>query len=503
MKGFRHFWMFVTFSLCNGMAIISPSGTMTGLDGERRTINCSFPDASGSATILYDEKLSNTVFVAPDHVTQISISPFKGTAIGLGLSTVQGVQTMSFRLTFTLESEYNGAYLRCHFMASDSTMTSSQPVTLVVLSSPCCSVLNVSHIVHNATSRLPRLSCEEIISRRGNPPANISWTKTLVGCIGNESGNANQFYDLHPVTRKCNNAQITCVADTKEPRLNTTRKTFALTVFSQPEMVQCSYDGLTRRLAWFSWEKPADSGGFPVTDYDVSLFINGKFQLVHWKQGNPLKLHNAVNDGDTLKFSVSAVNILGRSRACLLDVTVPTRGCIQPHISSKSRMTIMVNCTLGQYQSELYRVYYNIRGSSSNGSAITGTLPIRILGLSPDTTYTITVEAQNSEAMWDNSSTIEVTTNKIGVPQTVTTVTVSEWTLDSITVSFLSVFESGRDNANVSQYRVYVDNFPLDFRAAEEDTQTFTVYDLTSGSAYVIQVTAVNSLGEEVYWLGH
>ena len=133
MKGFRHFWMFVTFSLCNGMAIISPSGTMTGLDGERRTINCSFPDASGSATILYDEKLSNTVFVAPDHVTQISISPFKGTAIGLGLSTVQGVQTMSFRLTFTLESEYNGAYLRCHFMASDSTMTSSQPVTLVVL----------------------------------------------------------------------------------------------------------------------------------------------------------------------------------------------------------------------------------------------------------------------------------------------------------------------------------------------------------------------------------
>ena len=59
------------------------------------------------------------------------------------------------------------------------------------------------------------------------------------------------------------------------------------------------------------------------------------------------------------------------------------------------------------------------------------------------------------------------------------------------------MFESGRDNANVSQYRVYVDNFPLDFRAAEEDTQTFTVYDLTSGSAYVIQVTAVNSLGEE------
>ena len=157
---------------------------------------------------------------------------------------------ISFRLKFTLKSDYNGASLRCRFRASDGSTTESQPLTLVVLctctckldglhlvclyvASPCCTVSNTSHIVHNTTSRLRLLSCEEIISHRGNPPANVSWSKPSGGCVGTESGDANQFYDLNPVTRQCNNAQITCIADTKEPLLDTTMKTFALTVNSK------------------------------------------------------------------------------------------------------------------------------------------------------------------------------------------------------------------------------------------------------------------------------
>ena len=101
------------------------------------------------------------------------------------------------------------------------------------IASPCCNVSNTSQIVHNTTSRLPPLSCEEIISHRGNPPANVSWNKSPVGCVGTELGDANQFYDLNPVTRQCNKGKITCVADTKEPRLDTTMKTFALTVNSK------------------------------------------------------------------------------------------------------------------------------------------------------------------------------------------------------------------------------------------------------------------------------
>ena len=88
-------------------------------------------------------------------------------------------------------------------------------------------------------------------------------------------------------------------------------------------------------------------------------------------------------------------------------------GCLQPHILSKSRMTVVVNCTLGRNQSRLYRIYY-VGGSRSTVPVISSTLPVRLSGLSPDLTYAITVEAENSEGLWENSSTIEVTTNKIG-----------------------------------------------------------------------------------------
>ena len=130
MKGVC-FWILVC--LCDG-ATISPPGSLTGLDGENHTINCSFPDASGSATILYNSRPSTAaVITASGRVSQIAVSPFKGTAVGLGLSTVQGVRTISFRLKFTLQSDYNGASLRCRFEASDNSITESGPLTLVVL----------------------------------------------------------------------------------------------------------------------------------------------------------------------------------------------------------------------------------------------------------------------------------------------------------------------------------------------------------------------------------
>ena len=142
MKGFC-FWVLVC--LCDG-ATISPPGSLTGLDGDTHTINCSFPDASGAAAIRYNQNLSAAVFVASGGVTPISVPPFKGTAVGLGLSIVQGVRTISFQLTFTLKSDYNGASLRCRFRASDASTTESQPLTLVVLCTCRCKLDGLLYI---------------------------------------------------------------------------------------------------------------------------------------------------------------------------------------------------------------------------------------------------------------------------------------------------------------------------------------------------------------------
>ncbi|XP_065832104.1 tyrosine-protein phosphatase Lar-like isoform X2 [Oscarella lobularis] len=485
---------------CNG-ATISPPGSLTGLDGENSTINCSFPDGSGAAAIRYNQKLSAAVFVASGDVTPISVPPFKGTALGLGLSTVQGVRMISFRLKFTLKSDYNGASLRCRFRASDGSTTESQPLTLVVLSSPCCTVSNTSHIVHNTTSRLRLLSCEEIISHRGNPPANVSWSKPSGGCVGTESGDANQFYDLHPVTRQCNNAQITCVADTKEPRLDTTMKTFALTVNSQPERVQCSYDGLTRPRALFSWEMPGDDGGFPITDYDLSLSINGVTQsLIAWTLGRPLRSDHVVNDSDTLVFRVSAMNTLGPGEACQVDQTVPTRKCIKPVRSAGSRSALTIDCqTDTDFNSGGYIVYYT-RNGMQEASQSQNSLPITILNLAEDTAYDIVVEARNSEGTRENSTVVSMRTNLPGVPGSPIisgNANALNITSTSFILTFSSVLDSGRDNASVSIYRVFLNSDQRDMKAQSGETQAFLIEKLSPSTTYTVKVLVINSLGEE------
>ena len=82
----------------------------------------------------------------------------------------------------------------------------------------------------------------------------------------------------------------------------------------------CSYDGLIRPLATFSWREPQDDGGFLVTDYNLSA--NDK--SIDWVQGSMLKANTSVNDGDELVITVSAVNVLGLGKLCDIRETIPT-----------------------------------------------------------------------------------------------------------------------------------------------------------------------------------
>ena len=67
----------------------------------------------------------------------------------------------------------------------------------------------------------------------------------------------------------------------------------------------------------------------------------------------------------------------------------------------------------------------------------------------------------------------------------------------SFTLEFFSVTDSGRDNVTVTKYRIYIDNSPRGFEAQAGNTQRFVIDGLTTGRAYVVQVAAVNEIGEE------
>ena len=204
--------------------------------------------------------------------------------------------------------------------------------------SPCCNVSKTT--VEKNTTEMPRLlqlNCSDIIRNTGNPPALISWTPTP-GCNGMPSGDANQFYTINSISRQCNATNVACIADTKDASLEITTKTFHLIIRSKiclekhhssgnhwlfvgpPGDLMCSYDGLIRPLATFSWNEPQDDGGFPVTGYNLSA--NGK--SIDWVQRSLLKANTSVNDGDELVIAVLAVNVLGLGKLCEIRETIPT-----------------------------------------------------------------------------------------------------------------------------------------------------------------------------------
>ncbi|XP_065846052.1 tyrosine-protein phosphatase Lar-like isoform X2 [Oscarella lobularis] len=469
---------------CYGAVTISPS---------------SFPAVLGSARVLYNQFRSVVIEAGLGLFTPISISigggeKFDGIAEGLGIQNL----IASFQLAFNATSNYNGSSLRCQFLDSATrNITTSNSLLLRVLSPPCCNVSGppIKRTTIDQPSVL-QLNCSGIIDQRGYPPAIITWTlssPTSSNCDGVQSGNANQLYTISPISRNCTNVTITCVADTGDSRLSITRQSFDLIIRSPPGNPVCIYD-LNRPLAVFSWSEPKDSGGFPVTDY--SLYINGSYS--EWKEGSSLNYSMQVKDGNQVEFRVSAVNLLGSGSSCKVGGTIPTRSCILPTQSAASRSSITINCSSSAYIARnVYVVYYSGNGTNAMMSAMS--LPVTISNLIPDTKYVVTVEAENSAGYRENSTGVAMRTKAPGFPDRVslTNSNVKEMSSTSFTLEFLSVTDSGKDNVAVTKYRIYIDNSSRNFEAQAGNTQRFVIDGLITGKAYVVQVAAVNEIGEE------
>ncbi|XP_065846055.1 uncharacterized protein [Oscarella lobularis] len=493
-----HFFTWLLIACRFGLTIfqrvtIDPSGTIREKQGTPVSLRASIPIIARNPRIIYNRIESPVIPSSPVGVqVNVYIPPFEAFATFIG----ENATDLFFQLDFMLLVKYNDASIGIVSTTGLATNVYSPFLNLTVLSSPCCNVSG-STVERNTTDspELLRLNCSEIIRERGNPPAFISWTlqSPASGCRGMPSGEANQIYNIDQISRSCNGAKITCVADTYDALLDITTTTFNVLVKSPPGSLICTYDGLARPLAIFSWKQPEDNGEFQVTHY--SLSVNGS--SVDRKQNSSLNYGVQVKDGDQISFSVSAVSILGSGGSCEIHETIPTRSCILPIQSAACRTSITVNCPSNAVVRSAFFVYYSGNGTTAKKSAIS--LPTTISNLLSNMNYVVTVEAENSEGDPENSSSVVMSTTEPGSPCSVslTKDSVKEISLTSSTLEFLSVADSGRDNVAVATYRIYVDNLPRDFPAQAGNIQRIRIDGLTTGRAYAVQATAINEIGEE------
>ena len=70
-------------------------------------------------------------------------------------------------------------------------------------------------------------------------------------------------------------------------------------------------------------------------------------------------------------------------------------------------------------------------------------------------------------------------------------------TSTSFILTFITVVDSGRDNASVSIYRVFLNGDQRDLKAQSGETQAFFIDKLSPSTTYTVKVLVINSLGEE------
>ena len=70
-------------------------------------------------------------------------------------------------------------------------------------------------------------------------------------------------------------------------------------------------------------------------------------------------------------------------------------------------------------------------------------------------------------------------------------------TVTSFTLAFNSVQDAGRDNAVVSNYRVFINDKRRDFEAQGGNMQTLLIDNLTPNTMYIVTATVTNNFGEQ------
>lgn len=191
--------------------------------------------------------------------------------------------------------------------------------------------------------------------------------------------------------------------------------------------------------------------------------------------------------GVKYNFYITATNIAGTSQPSnTISITPPTPPSPPTGLQAKdiynNQATIIWNKNIADDNVSIYSVYVNgskVADVSSNTTSYT------LQNLDPKTTYQVYVTATNAVGESNPSQSIYITTSLPGQVKNLHTQKLSSNSAEL-------AWDANPVNDGVTKYIIYVNGN----KAGETTDNSYTLSDIQQGKSYVVQVSAVNSVGE-------
>lgn len=216
-----------------------------------------------------------------------------------------------------------------------------------------------------------------------------------------------------------------------------------------------------------------------ATTNSTNIFINGLRAATTYTL-SVSALDAAGNESDKKSISVTTDGEL--------DTTPPSEpGNLSASNTTRTSTKLSWNASSDNVGVKAYLVY---RGGTLIGS--TTATNFTVTGLSPSTTYTFFVGAEDEAGNRSSYASVQVTTQSQGdsePPGAPTGLFASNVTFNSLKLQWQASF----DNVGVVGYRVYVNNT---LRGSTTNL-SYTVSSLSAGTTYLISVTAIDEAGNE------
>jgi hypothetical protein len=250
-----------------------------------------------------------------------------------------------------------------------------------------------------------------------------------------------------------------------------------------------------------TWSAPAFDGGASISDYRIEWFINGNLDdsaLVGSSATN-YTVTNLTN-GTAYTFAVSAINSNGAGSASTPSLAVtpanPPGPPNQPTVVvGDGQATVTVSAGSGGTPSS-YTVTASPGGATCTVTGASGSCTVT--GLANGTAYTFTAIATNADGT-SPASVASASITPSTIPSNVAAPTATRGDQQAL-LTWTAPFDGG---SPITGYKIEVSsdngsNWTDDTTNTGSSATSYTVNNLTNGTAYVFRITAINANGSSM-----